>query len=455
MNVRPAARWRLPALVALVAAAVLIFAGIAMTLYEEYLYVAQQSHDVTEQASVLAASATAALEFGDRTATQEYVDALKVNPQLEAVGIYGKKGGLIAQFARHGALPDSLSQTTAQGFLNTTVPVIHNGSRIGTVYLRALTESTARRAARYALIGLLITMGALVVVVLGASQGTLTRANNELEHRAQDLSVLNQRLQAEMDDHRRTEEALRQSQKMEAIGQLSGGVAHDFNNLLMIVKGNLQLLRKRLAKGETDVERYIVSADEGLERAAGLTRRLLAFARRQPLAPRPVNVSDVVEGMHDLIHHSAGERVVSTTELHATWWTLCDVNQLENVILNLAINARDAMPEGGALTIRTEDAPDAAPPPGTDDFTPGDYVRLTVRDTGAGMSEEVRRRAIDPFFTTKPLGQGTGLGLSMTFGYVRQSGGHLGIDSAPGRGTTIVILMPRHLGGAGTEQGHG
>ncbi len=454
MTARPAARWRMPAFVALVAAAVLIFAGVAMTLYEEYLYAQQQTSAVTEQASVLASSATAALEFGDTQATQEYLDALKVNPQLDAAAIYGRGGRLIAQFARHGAVPGELRPTTLlpADYLNIIVPVTHNGARIGSVYLRANLESLQRRIARYIVIVLLITMGALVLAVLGVWQRTMNQANAELEQRAFDLSELNARLHAEMDEHGKTEEALRQSHKMEAIGQLSGGVAHDFNNLLMIVKGNLQLLRRRMDKGETGLDRYIDSADEGLERAANLTRRLLAFARRQPLAPKPVNISELVSGMNELIRHSVGEKITAATRLDAKWWTLCDANQMENVILNLAINARDAMPDGGRLIISTRDVTDARPPIESEDFTPGDYVELSVRDSGVGMQEEVRRRAIDPFFTTKPLGQGTGLGLSMTFGYVRQSGGYLTIESAPGLGTAIIILMPRYWSSADAER---
>ncbi|HEY2070648.1 MAG TPA: ATP-binding protein [Rhizomicrobium sp.] len=452
MSPRPANRWRLPALVALVAAAVLILAGVGMSIYEDYLYTQHQARAVSEQASVLAASLPAALEFGDKDTVREYIAALEVNPELEAVGVYGRHGTLVAQFSRGAPLPEQLSAAPAKDYLNAISPVIHNRDRIGSVYLRADPESLSRRLSRYALIVLLLTLGALVVAVLGVSQGALTRANAALELRAFDLSELNRRLQTEMEEHGKTEEALRQSHKMEAIGQLSGGVAHDFNNLLMIIKGNLQLLRRRMAKGESGLERYIDSADEGLERAASLTRRLLAFARRQPLAPLSVNLSELVAGMSELIRHSAGERVATTTHLEAQWWTLCDANQMENVILNLAINARDAMPEGGRLLIETRDVTDASAPSDAEGFMPGDYVELVVRDSGQGMSDEVRRRAIDPFFTTKPLGQGTGLGLSMTFGYVRQSGGTLSIESAPGVGTRIVILMPRYVEGAGEER---
>jgi signal transduction histidine kinase len=240
---------------------------------------------------------------------------------------------------------------------------------------------------------------------------------------------------------------------MEAVGQLSGGIAHDFNNLIMIVKGNLRLLRKRLGGAQApQAGQYITSADEALDRAAALTQRILAFSRRQPLSPTPVRLSELVDGMVELVRHSVGEKIEIHTRLQAQWWTRCDVNQMENVVLNLAINARDAMPDGGRLFIETSDVALAAPPPDSADFVAdfvsGDYVMLRMRDTGEGMSETVRRRAVDPFFTTKALGKGTGLGLSMTFGFVRQTGGYLAIDSKPGAGAAITLYMPRHQEGS-------
>jgi len=251
-------------------------------------------------------------------------------------------------------------------------------------------------------------------------------------------------LQEEMEERRKTEEALRQSHKMEAIGQLSGGIAHDFNNLIMIVKGNLRLLKRRLGAEAENAESYIASADEALDRAAHLTQRILAFSRRQPLTPQRVNLSTLVQGLSELIRHSVGEKVEIVLRLTASWSTLCDINQMENVLLNLAINARDAMPDGGRLVVETRNVTlTEAPADVEGEFVPGDYVALAVIDTGIGMPEDVRRRAVDPFFTTKPQGKGTGLGLSMTFGFVRQSGGYLAIDSTPGRGTAITILMPR------------
>jgi len=248
-------------------------------------------------------------------------------------------------------------------------------------------------------------------------------------------------------ERQKTEDALRQSQKMEAIGQLSGGIAHDFNNLIMIAKGNLRLLRGKLGGAAGAALHHIDQTDEALDRATNLTQRVLAFSRRQPLSPQPVSLSKLIAGMADLLRHSVGEAVSITTALDAEGWIYCDVNQMENVILNLAINARDAMPEGGTLAIATHDAFVADAPDGVADFLPGPYVLLSMRDNGEGMSESVRMRALDPFFTTKPLGKGTGLGLSMTFGFVRQSNGYLAIESAPGAGTNVVIYMPRHSEG--------
>ena len=439
------ARWNWPIIAALMAALLLLVAGIAMARYEDQLYAAQQVRDVTEQAEILAASVTAAVSFGDNQAAQEYVDALKANPDLQAAGVYDAKSNLFAQFSRGVALtpklvrgaPGSSGAAFVNGSLVVTVPVSVSRRDIGAVTLIATTEPLPRRIARYAGLVLLVTMGALVIGVLSFSQAALAR-------RATELSDVNVRLQTEMSERQKTEEALRQSHKMEAIGQLSGGIAHDFNNLIMIAKSNLRMLQKKAAQAGTPVGQYVISAEEALERAAALTQRILAFSRRQPLSPKPVLLSALVEDMDALIRHSVGEGVAIETSLTAEWWTLCDINQMENVILNLAINARDAMPGGGTLTIETRDLTLETSPPDVSEFVPGDYIGLRIRDTGEGMSETVRMRALDPFFTTKPQGKGTGLGLSMTFGYVRQSNGYLVIESLPAKGTTITILMPRH-----------
>jgi len=253
---------------------------------------------------------------------------------------------------------------------------------------------------------------------------------------------------------RATEEALLQSQKMEAVGQLTGGIAHDFNNLLTGIVGSLDLLQTRLNQGRTDnVARYIDAAMTSANRAAALTHRLLAFARRQPLIPKSVDVNQLVVSLEDLLRRTIGEtidlRIVAADDL---WSTLCDPNQLESALLNLAINARDAMPDGGGITIATSNARLDSVTADTPALAPGDYVCIAVIDTGVGMSVEVAARAFDPFFTTKPIGQGTGLGLSMIYGFARQSNGHVTIDSKVGQGTTVRLYLPRHHGDIAAAQ---
>ena len=449
MSARPrASSWRPSAAWALFGALLLIVAGVLLTVYQDQAFRTQKLREVTVQAQILGASVAAALVFDDNVAAQNYVNALAVNPELDSAAVYNASGTRVAGFARPAApaLP-ARTPSLAGGFsgtrLTVTVPVIQNGMPVGAVYLGAISESLQRRLARYGAVTLLAVMAALMLAVLATGQVALARANRELEIKALDLADANRKLQSEMEERAKAEDALRQSQKMEAIGQLSGGIAHDFNNLLTVIKGNLQLMQRRIAQGRTDVQRYVESATEGLNRAANLTQRILAFSRRQPLSPQPVNLSRLVEDMEELLRHSVGHNVALETRLAADWWTLCDPNQMENVLLNLAINARDAMPEGGRLLIETENMHADAAGSGGEELPAGDYVRLSVRDSGTGMTEEVRRKAIDPFFTTKPLGQGTGLGLSMSFGYVRQSNGSFTIASEPGRGTTITILMPR------------
>ena len=251
-----------------------------------------------------------------------------------------------------------------------------------------------------------------------------------------------------------TEEALLQSQKMEAVGQLTGGIAHDFNNLLTGIVGSLDLLQTRLSQGRTDnFTRYINAAMTSANRAAALTHRLLAFARRQPLIPKGVDVNALVVSLEDLLRRTIGETIdLQITAVDDLWFTLCDPNQLESALLNLAINARDAMPDGGKLTISTANARLDAVTADTPALAPGDYICIAVSDSGVGMSAEVAARAFDPFFTTKPIGQGTGLGLSMIYGFARQSNGHATIDSKLGQGTTVRLYLPRHHGGAAAEQ---
>ncbi|MBE7184235.1 MAG: response regulator [Methylobacterium mesophilicum] len=234
-------------------------------------------------------------------------------------------------------------------------------------------------------------------------------------------------------------------QKMEAVGQLTGGIAHDFNNMMAVVIGGLNLLQRRLARGDTDVSRFIDGAMDGAERAAALTQRLLAFSRQQPLTPEAVDSNAMLEGMIELLSRTLGDNIRIETLLERdVWRTRADPSQLENAILNLCVNARDAMPDGGQLTLQTGNVSlegDAA-----QGVEPGHYVRITVTDTGSGMSDDVIAKAFDPFFTTKGVGKGTGLGLSQVFGFIRQSGGQVRISSAIGSGTTVSIFLPRFQG---------
>ena len=251
----------------------------------------------------------------------------------------------------------------------------------------------------------------------------------------------------------RTEEQLRQAQKMEAVGQLTGGIAHDFNNLLTGITGSLEMMQVRMAQGRAgDVDRYVTAAQGAARRAAALTHRLLAFSRRQTLAPKPTDVKALVNGMEELISRSVGPDVeVEVVHAAGLWPSLIDPSQLENAVLNLCINARDAMPDGGRITIETGNRwmdRRAAEERGLE---PGQYISLCVSDTGTGMTPEIAAKVFEPFFTTKPIGTGTGLGLSMIYGFAKQSGGTVCVYSEVGQGTMVCIYLPRHLGEAEAE----
>ncbi len=249
---------------------------------------------------------------------------------------------------------------------------------------------------------------------------------------------------------RLTEEALRQSQKMEAVGQLTGGLAHDFNNLLAGISGSLELMQTRMAQGRlTEIDRYMTVAQGAAKRAAALTHRLLAFSRRQTLDPKPTNVNRLVTDMEELIRRTVGPAIhLEVVGLSGIWPALIDPGQLENALLNLCINARDAMPDGGRITIETANKWMDETGARRHDMPPGQYLSLSVSDTGTGMSTDLLAKVFEPFFTTKPLGEGTGLGLSMVYGFARQSGGQVRIYSEVGEGTTVCLYLPRHYGEA-------
>ena len=287
--------------------------------------------------------------------------------------------------------------------------------------------------------------------------GTVLDVSTQKEAAAalQDLNAtLEKRVEQRTSQLRRTEEALRHSQKMEAVGQLTGGIAHDFNNLLQGITGALERAQRRIEIGRTpEAERYIKMAVDSASRAAALTHRLLAFSRRQTLDPRPTDINRLIAGMEDLIRRTMGPDVsVEVVGAGGLWAVHVDISQLENSLLNLCINARDAMPDGGKLTIETANKWLDDRSARERDLPPGQYVSLCVTDTGTGMTPDVIARAFDPFFTTKPMGRGTGLGLSMIYGFARQSGGQVRIYSEAGRGTTMCLYFPRHLGEVEEEE---
>ncbi|MEJ8848010.1 ATP-binding protein [Variovorax rhizosphaerae] len=262
-------------------------------------------------------------------------------------------------------------------------------------------------------------------------------------------ATLEQRVHDEVEDRTKAEEQLRQVQKMEAVGRLTGGIAHDFNNMLAVIMGSLNLLQRKLAHGDADVERLANAAIEGTRHAAALTNRLQAFSRQQSLAPERIDPNNLVTGMSDMLARTLGERVRVETVLGAEVGpVMADRAQLENALVNLCINARDAMPDGGTLTLATANAVIDAAEAKNYAIAAGEYVLITTKDAGVGMVPEVMARAFDPFFTTKDVGKGTGLGLSQVYGFVRQSGGHVKVESAPGRGTVVEIYLPRHHGEA-------
>ncbi|MBV8506290.1 MAG: response regulator [Alphaproteobacteria bacterium] len=288
---------------------------------------------------------------------------------------------------------------------------------------------------------------------LNAAQTELKDANASLEAHARELTNANDELQAEMHRREVAEASLRHSQRIEALGELTGGVAHDFNNILQIMLGNLEVLRRDLggeAPDKEKIQRAIEVAVRAGERASTLTHQLLAFARRQPLAPASLDVNRLISGMSDLLHRTLGETIELEVVLGARlWFVLADAGELESAIVNLAVNARDAMPAGGKLTIETsntflDEAYAAAEP----EVRHGQYVSIAVTDMGTGMTPETMARAFEPFFTTKDLGRGTGLGLSQVYGFIKQSGGHVKIYSELVKGTTVKLYLPRFANAA-------
>lgn len=292
---------------------------------------------------------------------------------------------------------------------------------------------------------------ATLIAVLGLAAYGLSDARRRLRAIADaqtDLTITNAALREEIATRQAAETQVRQMQKMEAVGQLTGGIAHDFNNMLAVILSAMNLIQRKLARGETDIVKFVDAAADAASRAANLTARLLAFSRQQPLAPQVIDANRMVTGMSDLMRRTLGETIrIETVLAGGLWKTFVDPSQLENAILNLAVNGRDAMPDGGGLTVETANSHlDDSYAAAHAEVTAGQYVMVAVTDTGTGMPADVLAKAFEPFFTTKAVNKGTGLGLSQVFGFVKQSGGHVKIYSEAGEGTTVKIYLKRYFG---------
>jgi signal transduction histidine kinase/CheY-like chemotaxis protein len=316
---------------------------------------------------------------------------------------------------------------------------------------RVLAIRQANAAGSAALLRAAAAAVLLLLCVVGALVGHFTRRSFlQLSDAHDALARSNEELLREVSRRERSESQLRQAQKMEAIGQLTGGIAHDFNNMLGVISGSLDIMRRAVKKGDFGLERFIDAAAKATERAATLTHRLLAFGRQQPLAPEPLDANKMIANMSDLLRSTLGEHIrIETVSAGGLWPTFADSHQLENAILNIAINARDAMPDGGKLTIETGNTYlDEAYCQQNPEVEPGQFVMVAITDTGSGIPPEIAAKVFDPFFTTKPPGKGTGLGLSQVHGFVKQSRGHIKIYSENGSGTTAKIYLPRLTGEA-------
>ncbi|MDP5279198.1 response regulator [Sphingomonas sp. DG1-23] len=428
-------RWRsFPVAITVVLVALLLLGGILTVVQGETGYLSQKQRETQAQTDILAASVVAALDFGDAAAARESVDALRADRQVRMAAIYDRAGRLVAGYARRGqVIPARLADANAGvDVIAARVAVTRSGEQIGTAYIAVDSQPFSTRVRRYLLIGLLIVMAALVAAVLGIAQIALGRANRELEARAAALADANAELTHQIAERTKAEEQLRQAQKMQALGQLTGGIAHDFNNLLTVIQGSADML---LRPGLTEErrKRFADAIVQAAARAAALTSQLLAFARRQPLKPEVIDVNTMIAGMTELLDRALGERVIVETDLADGVGTVeADRAQLVSAVLNIAVNGRDAMPDGGTLHISTV----------REEGEQGPVIALSIADTGAGMDAPTIERAMEPFFTTKAAGKGTGLGLSQVYGFATQSGGDLRIESSPGNGTRVTILLP-------------
>ena len=407
------------------ALAVLLLAiSLLLAWQRERADLAEQSRKIDAQAGILAGSLAGALAFDDVETMREHLEALKIDREIQAAGVYRPDGSLIAGFNRQGSGPPAQVRSqapTIAGRQLVVVEQVHQGDLfLGHVYLRTSVESLGARASRYLAIGVVIVLAALLIGLLGASNAAAAEANRELREQVR--------------AREEAESQLRQAQKMEALGQLTGGVAHDFNNLLMAASSGLELLER--AKTEERRERLKAGIRDAIDRGARLTQQLLGFSRRTPVQTEVMIVARHTAKLGELLNHSLREDIAVQFDIALDLWPVeVDASQFDVAILNLAVNARDAMPKGGRIAIAARNRPGA--------LAEGDAVEVTVRDEGVGMTPEAVEKAFEPFFTTKEMGRGTGLGLSQVYGFARASGGSASIESEPGEGTTVTLLLPR------------
>ena len=425
-------RGRFP-LLALGSLLILLIAAVAVTVLSERALKDQLAREAGAQADLLASAVSGALAFDDRAAAQDYVNAVQVNPNVLAAAVYDENNRLVASYTRPGQtvprvaeVPDHMTRFE-DGMLRVVRPVTEAGQRLGLVGIRLMDTPPSQRFSRYAGLVLILGLAGLVVIVLAVAQGALRRANRK-------LTEANEALQQQMAEREKAEAALRQSQKMEAIGRLTGGIAHDFNNLLMVASSGVELLER------TEDPKRRLKLSEGVrqavDRGAALTRQLLAFSRQSPVRAEVLDLAVQVDGLRFLLERSLRADIEVVIDMPVGLWRVeADPAELELALLNLAVNARDAMPDGGRLTVAARNSPSHNGGP--------DIVCLTVADTGVGIPEAVAARVFEPFFTTKEVGRGTGLGLSQVYGFTRSSGGDVSVESREGEGTTFLLCLPR------------
>jgi len=393
---------------------------------------AEQVRQVSVQARILAGSLAGALAFDDVETAAEHVNALRLNGDVRAAGVYGDDGALVIGFTRDGeTLPRAVAAHEPEERdrqVSVVEPVREGTLQLGHVYLRSAIEPLSARLSRYLAIGLVLVLAALLIALLGAANAA--------------AAVANRRLQEQIAAREQAESALRQAQKMEALGQLTGGVAHDFNNLLMAASSGLELMDR--AKDDARRAQLKDGIRAALDRGGRITEQLLAFSRRRPLQTEIVRIDEHIGKLAELLDHSLRENIVVRFDIAKDIWPVeVDVSQFDIAILNLAVNAKDAMPRGGTLCLSARNSEGG--------LDGRDGVEISVEDQGEGMPPEVLDKAFEPFFTTKEIGRGTGLGLSQVYGFVRSAGGAVGIASTPGSGTRVTLLLPRAAAAARNE----